>query len=302
MEYKLYILIGKGRGGSFKLEPTREYTVGRHPDNDIKILDANISRNHFKIKIKGSKYYITDLHSKNGTFVDGIDLIPGMETEIKEGVPILIGMTILGLGEMSELRLKQFLDSAGFRFESNEYEEIIEKQRGMALKKNLQFIYNVTNSLNDSKDAKEIAEKLLDNIFDLLKRIDRGVIILVDDETGKMNNIIYRSRIPVKDPEKVYNRELVERALLINQPVMFHDSNNMEDEDEKITASLQFMKIRSALCVPIVGCDGIRGAIYVDSLEMPNGFRVNDAFILKDVSARAALAMDNISQEMSRNP
>jgi len=27
-----------------------------------------------------------------------------------------------------------------------------------------------------------------------------------------------------------------------------------------------------------------------------------DAFILKDVSARAALAMDNISQEMSRNP
>ncbi len=183
MEFKLCILVGKCQGESFKLEPGKEYTVGRHSDNDIKIVDDNISRNHFKMQIKGYKYFITDLYSKNGTFVDGKDLSPGIETEVKEGVPIVIGMTILGLGAVCELCLKPFLDSAGFNSEMSEGEEDIELSRVMTIKKNLEFIYNVNNSLMESKDLKEISKKLLNNVFNHLKRIDRCVIVLIDDQT-----------------------------------------------------------------------------------------------------------------------
>ena len=299
MEYKLCILAGKGQGESFKLEHGKEYTVGRLSENDIRIVDDNISRNHFKIQIKGNKYFITDLHSRNGTFVEGRDLSPGIETEVREGVPIVIGMTILGLGEISELSLKPFLDSSGFSDETSEYGEIAESNRVMTIKKNLEFIYNLTNSLMESKDIKEISKKLLDNIFNLFKRIDRCVIVLFDDETGKINNSFYRSRKPDEDPKKVYNRELVKRALIMNKPVIVKDSNIMEDENDKITQSLQLMNIRSAMCVPIAGRYGVRGAIYVDSLERPNGFRTSDVALLKDVSGRAALAMDNVSLQMS---
>ena len=299
MEYKLSVLVGKDQGESYKLEHGREYRVGRHSENDIIIVDENISRNHFKIKIKGNKYFITDLHSKNGTFVDGRDLIPGVETEVGEGVPIVIGMTILGLGEICELCLKQFLDSSGFCFKMSENGDRAERHRVMAIKKNLEFIYNVTNSLMESKDLREISEKLLDNIFGLLKRIDRCVIILTDEETGKINNIIYRSRKPVEDPKKIYNPELVERALILNKPVIVKDSNVMEDENDKITESLQLMKIRSAMCVPISGCYGVKGAIYVDSVERPNGFRISDVCLLRDVGGRAALAMDYAELQMS---
>jgi pSer/pThr/pTyr-binding forkhead associated (FHA) protein len=295
MEYKLSVLIGKGRGQSFCLEQGKEYTVGRHSENDIRIVDDNISRTHFKIQVKGNRYFITDLHSKNGTFVDGRDLSPGVETEVREGVPIVIGMTILGLGEDCELCLKPFLDSAGFSGKIGEDADLAESDRVMAMKKNMEFIYSVDSSLKESKDLNEMSQNVVNNVFNLFKRVDRCVIALVDPETGKIENIIYRSRKPVDDPEKLYNRELVEKALVMNKPVMVNDSSIPEDEDARVTESLQLMKIRSAICVPITSPYSVRGVIYIDSLERSNGFRTSDAALLKDVSGRIALAMDTLS-------
>jgi hypothetical protein len=295
VEHKLSILIGKGRGQSFCLEQGKEYTVGRHSENDIKIVDDNISRTHFKIQVKKNRYFITDLYSKNGTFVDGRDLSPGVGTEVREGVPIVIGMTVLGLGESCESCLKPFLDSAGFDSERGEDADLAKSDRVMAIKKNMEFIYKVNNSLTKSKDLNEISQKIVNSVLNLFKRIDRCVIVLVDAETGRIENIVYRSRKPVDDPKKLYNKELVEKALIMNRPVMVKDSSITEDEDARVTESLQLMKIRSAMCVPITSPYSIRGVIYVDSLERPNGFRTSDAALLKDVSGRVALAMDNLS-------
>ena len=289
------ILVGKGQGQSFKLEPGKEYFVGRHSIDDIIIDDQNMSRNHFKVQVKGGRYFITDLGSKNGTFADGRDLSPNIETEVKEGVPIVVGMTILGLGEMSKSSLKQFLDSAGFSSEVNEYGDLVKPKRVMAVKNNMKLIYDMTDFLSESKDINEIFHKLLDSIFDLFKRIDRGAIITIDNQTGALNNIIYRSRKPVDDPKKIYNKELVEKALMLNEPVMVKDSSETEDADEKITESLRIMKIQSAMCVPITSVYSIIGIIYIDSVSRTKGFRKNDLALLKDISGRAALAIDNVA-------
>jgi hypothetical protein len=128
-EYKLYILVGKGESESYRLTPGKIYMVGRHSTNDIIIFDKNVSRNHFTIQAKEGGYFIMDLGSKNGTFVEGKELSPGIESEVKEGVPIVIGMTILGLGEDYRSYLKTFLDSAGFSAEVNEYGMFIKPLR-----------------------------------------------------------------------------------------------------------------------------------------------------------------------------
>jgi pSer/pThr/pTyr-binding forkhead associated (FHA) protein len=299
MEHNLYILVGKDEGKSFRLMPGKLYIVGRHSTNDIKILDENVSRNHFEIQVRGDRYFIMDMGSKNGTFVGGKELIPGVETEVKEGVPIVIGMTVLGLGDIARRSLKPFLDSAGFRIGANEYEKTVGPERVMAVERNLEFIYKMNTALMEAKDIREILEKLLDNVFNLFKRIDRCVIIIIDNQTAKLSEIIYRSRQPVDDPHKIYNEELVEKALIMNKPVMIKDSDISEDENDKITESLQLMKIKSAMCVPIASRHIRRGVIYVDSLEFANGFRESDVALLNNISGRAALAMDNLPQQTS---
>ncbi len=297
MEHNLYILVGKNEGKSFRLMPGKLYIAGRHSTNDIIILDENVSRNHFEIQVRGDRYFIMDMGSKNGTFVGGKELNPGFETEIKEGVPIVVGMTVLGLGDTARTSLKPFLDSAGFSVGANEYEKTVRPERVMAVERNLEFIYKMNNALTEAKDIREILGKLLDNVFNLFKRIDRCVIIIIDNQTGVLSDIIYRSRQPVDDPHKIYNKELVEKALAINKPVMIKDSDTSEYEDDKITESLQLMKIRSAMCVPIASRYIKRGVIYVDSLEFANGFRESDVALLNNITGRAAVAMDNLSQQ-----
>src|SRR5262245_23894715 len=45
-------------------------TVGRKPDNDIVIDNPAISSRHCKISLQGGAYFIEDLESTNGTYVN----------------------------------------------------------------------------------------------------------------------------------------------------------------------------------------------------------------------------------------
>lgn len=95
---KLYVLDGPNRGLSFDLQGDT-IDIGRSPDNDIQLKDAYISRKHLKMLRSGGKYFIKDLESKNGTFLDSEPISPGIEFELIQGVPIIIGISVIYLGE-----------------------------------------------------------------------------------------------------------------------------------------------------------------------------------------------------------
>jgi pSer/pThr/pTyr-binding forkhead associated (FHA) protein len=66
----LVIRAGGGRAGeSFPLEGER-LTVGRRPDSDVFLDDVTVSRDHAIIVKRGGDYYIDDMGSLNGTYVN----------------------------------------------------------------------------------------------------------------------------------------------------------------------------------------------------------------------------------------
>jgi len=55
----------------FDLVPGRSYRIGSRTDNDIVIDQKDVSRRHAVVRVEDGSFHITDLDSKNGTFING---------------------------------------------------------------------------------------------------------------------------------------------------------------------------------------------------------------------------------------
>ncbi|MBN1830513.1 MAG: FHA domain-containing protein [Deltaproteobacteria bacterium] len=88
-------------------------TIGRSSENDIQISDKYISREHLRIRQKGDKFFVRDLGSENGTFVNGIQIPLGINIEVAKGTAIITGMSVIFLGEGDSGHVFAFLESIG---------------------------------------------------------------------------------------------------------------------------------------------------------------------------------------------
>ncbi|NTW03571.1 MAG: DUF3662 domain-containing protein, partial [Oscillochloris sp.] len=63
-------------------------TLGRGLGNDIILEDARVSRHHAQLRYKARRFWLTDLNSTNGTFVNGARVT---ETALRDGDVISLG-------------------------------------------------------------------------------------------------------------------------------------------------------------------------------------------------------------------
>lgn len=100
----LVIEKGDAPGTEFRLV-NDESTIGRwdadngvFPDVDLDAFDsdAKVSRRHARIRRSNDAYYIEDLGSTNGTYINrGRRLLPGNTEALKDGDEIIVGKTFL---------------------------------------------------------------------------------------------------------------------------------------------------------------------------------------------------------------
>lgn len=83
--------MGIKEGEKFPLGK-RGLVIGRRKTNDICLEDENVSRAHAAIDYVAGNYYVTDLGSTNGTFVNGTRI---NKVKIKQGDLIKIGTIVL---------------------------------------------------------------------------------------------------------------------------------------------------------------------------------------------------------------
>ena len=287
---KIYIMNGPDKGRSFDLEGDI-VTIGRAPEADIHLNDKSISRKHAEINRRGNRFIVKDLKSKNGTFIDGMRIAADTPHEIKEGVPIAVGNTFFSLGKAYPEDVLDLLDSVDLFKELNGELDGAIKDRPMTAQKNMELIHKVSNVLMQTLNIKDFLEKILGYILELLKRVDRGVIILIDPKSKKIADVIPKSRIPGDITHKIYSRTIVERVIKEVKPIMMLDTLS-EDEGDR-SQSMELMRVRSVMCVPLISRSQIRGVIYVDSVNRPHGFRNDDLSLLTALSSSAAIAIEN---------
>ena len=285
----LVILNGSEIGRTLRIEEGVSY-LGRSLDNDIRIEDKTISRKHLKIENVRGKLFVTDLSSRNGTFYDGRYVVPGHEVEVKEGVPLAIGMTVICLREGCKEQIVPFLDTASLIREKGKKQGVVQDRRSETDQKREDLLARVSRTLRGSEPLTVILEKVLGQLSHHLKRLDRGAFVLVDPETLKTMETTCTVNRSSEDISPSFSEEVVQSVLETGKPLIF--SKGYTEGKSTLIETPEGQKIESVMCVPLINGSRIMGAMYVDSLKWPDGFRKDDLLTLLDIGQRVALAVE----------
>lgn len=282
-------------------------TVGRAPQNDLIMKDKLSSRLHFKIVKTAFGHKVVDLGSSNGTFVNNRQV--NEEQALQDGDVIKIGSTQLiyriepegslpGPGS-SEIFATQIVKSAHEVSESMGTTGNLATARKFQtarLSQNLFILYRIGKMLLTTRSVDELLNTAMDLIFKVLKA-DRGLLMIIDPKTGKLNPKVSRSKTGTNEEIEVSSTIT---SKVIDEKVSILTSDATTDPRFSDGRSIALQNIRSALCVPLwEEGQQVRGIIYIDNTHEPNVFGESDLDLLTAVANQIAVAL--IKEELNEH-
>lgn len=89
------VVAGPLKGSHMEIASLEEFTVGRAGDNDFQLGDDFASSRHARLFRRGSDWFVEDLDSRNGTFVNGVRI--DQPERVTVGMDMKMGRTIVRL-------------------------------------------------------------------------------------------------------------------------------------------------------------------------------------------------------------
>jgi adenylate cyclase len=285
--------------------------IGRSPECQIVLRDFGISRMHAKVVAEPSGVRIFDLKSKNGTQVNGVQV---MDASLRDGDRILLGKFQITFTDALESRvvlddekplseeagtiirsvgeLSRLLEEAAPKEPTGEHEvppvdvEEIEKSNRI-----LKVLTKVAETLIAVRPVEEILHRVMDIVFDHVPA-DRGFLML-QEETGSEHLVpmVVKHRDPAGGEDRItISKTIADRVMEDRVAILTSDA--MVDPRFGAGDSIRFHGIRSAMCAPLWNEDQVIGIIHVDSPMLTNCFNENDLDLLTALANYAAVAVE----------
>ncbi|GAB4138563.1 MAG: SpoIIE family protein phosphatase [Planctomycetaceae bacterium] len=297
------VLLQDGEAKPFDLIED-ETVLGRHPDCQVQLSSNMVSRHHARILREGTDYFLEDLGSGNGTLLNGQPVSSPLRLSHRDRIklgPILLryeaddpsakpdfGQETVGAfhldlmhGERDDSTIMGSVDSSsGYGMLDVQPES---KLRG---------VLEITRSLAGSLDLESILPKILDTLFNIFPKADRGCILLKDISTGKMTAAAQKHRREHEDETVRLSSTILAKVLKEKTAVLSADASS--DDRFNASESISSLTIRSMMCAPMIGLDGEpMGVINLDTQNPLNRFQKEDLDLLVAVANQAALSCES---------
>lgn len=295
MTARLLLELPDGTRGEVPLLPRT--SIGRQPGNAVLLPDLQVSKEHAVIERREEGWFFRDLGSSNGSLVNGVranacELRPGDEIRLggctlrflvdapapRRGVTVVASaeeqaiVKSLSSLEAASIRPEQALaDTEALRRDYEKLRVAVEFGRSIVLE----------------RDEDALLEKILAFAFDVLPA-ERGAILLVDPATGELVPRAVRHR--EGNEELRLSAHLLARVREARESVLIFDAGtDLRFADAR---SLIAQGVRSAMAVPILEGEGVRGVLFLDSRQQIAAFSERDLELLTGIAAQAALALE----------
>jgi transcriptional regulator with GAF, ATPase, and Fis domain len=284
MNPRLAAIAGKLKGGVFPLQD-EEVIIGREMTAGLCLVDPAVSRRHSRVEKNGEQFWISDLQSLNGTFVNDV---PVKQRALKHGDRIRIGDThflfLLYEHDVSSASNHVVLDDRHFVSSSTIQVRFDDALYLMA--RDLSALMKVSTTINAIRGLDELQKRLLELLFEVVPA-ERGAILLAGegDDFGEMFGLDREGNkdVPIKVSKTIARRVMSEGvAILSNDPSGGQGS-------ESLIAS----RTNALLCAPLKMVDQTLGIIYLDTTEPVTRFDNDHLQLVSAIAGIAAVAIEN---------
>jgi phosphoserine phosphatase RsbU/P len=290
---KIQVLEGPMRGRYFDIDQEVVF-VGRSPGNDVRIGDAAVSRRHLKIFSVESCYFVEDLKTKNGTMINGEPIEAGFARLVTEIDRIQLGSTVIrldGIGvnrppitiEEIEPQISEKAKEAGG---SKGYQG---EERRTRVFKEMNFIYDLLQPVEKKPNTDQLLVKVTDFLFESYPRIDRVSAFLLDDEKGRMEEVVSRSKQDTDRRRYHYTKAILDQVVQEGKIVTV--LLKADATRDGFTDDLDTVAVMAVICVPLMTGEKVRGAIHIEGFRESNPLRKEDFLLMKTIKSVLELSL-----------
>lgn len=314
------IVVDQGKKTPYELKPGPNL-IGRHPDCAVEIVQASVSGKHAAIHNENGEFFIEDIGSRNGTFVnkeqiksriklnhndmiqfgDAVSKFQHPEAATTAPPPAARPATPVPapLAKSAGTVDGAIFGTVSLNEDSEEEANItgqMENQGRFGVldtnpEAKLRAVLEISNSLAGEVNLDVLLPKILETLFSIFTYADRGCILL-KNEQGEMVPKAMKHRREGEDATVRLSRTIINKVLTDKCGVMSADASL--DDAFSGSESIADLKIRSMMCVPLLGLNSEPlGVLSIDSQNPLGQFGQEDLEILMTVAGQAALSYEN---------
>lgn len=281
--------------------------LGRHPDCDIVLEAPAVSRQHARILRENGNFFVEDLNSRNGTFLNGklvtqrqplsesdelqicdlsfvfhqgrSDAAPDSTTAEFQPQAMMVDDERPTGGSTIMSKLDVSTSSTGLRLEVNPEAK-------------LKALIEIGQNLGKAVGLEQVLANLLDSLFKIFVQADRGFVVLKDVGSGRLIPWAVKHRRGEAAQTIRISRTIINGVMQTKEAILSADAAT--DSRFELAESIFDFHIRSIMCVPLVGAEGTAlGVLQLDTLDQRNRFSRDDLDVLAAVACQAAFAVEN---------
>jgi Nif-specific regulatory protein len=294
---RLAAVAGALNGQVFRLDQG-ELTIGRADSNGLAIDDPALSRQHCVIRGREGNFEISDLDSRNCTFVNDV---PVKKRALEHGDRIRVARSLFLFlredpplaAETVHLDESEWVAGSTLSLPPLEALYLAPSQRPSALPvervaHDLRALLKVGTVVNSSPSVETLARGLLESVFEFVPA-ERGAVLLAGPHPDEFASLLARGRSGEAEGPVRVSRTIVRRVLREGKAVLLNDL--LEERPLLDAPSLIAERIASVLCVPLAVREERLGVLYLDTREQAARFGEPDLQLLTVVAAVAAPAL-----------
>ena len=277
------------------------FRIGRHSDNQLQVLEIDVSRHHCELRRVGDQFTLRDLDSRHGTFVNNTPIrerILGHSDLVTVGRSSLLFM----LDDSAEIASFSTTDGGGFvarttvRVRPDDValpdlrqldSSTLPGRARMATE--LSALLEISTAMHALRSPDELAARLLELALDVIPA-ERGCVLLAEGDGGMHQAATRETRSKSREPFAA-SRTITEEVLSEKMGLLANDAETSQRFDD--VESIRSAAVRSVLCVPLLSRERALGVLYFDTSSRTALFEQHHLELLTAASRIASLAFDN---------